>query len=312
MQQRQQMPHAQFLDAVEQLLAHGFGRADDHIAALIKILGLELERVHRGARIAFESLHQRAVFQTARDRQIVLRRVQQLVKEILGVLGVKVFRLGIGLGDADELQKTQAIRIVVAALAHRVVPIAVGHRLGVLGAEIAQMTEAVVVLDDIFGGGGKAGAGNPHRRMRLLDRPRPQVDHAELIMLAVPGENLARRPRLEHQRQRLAEALALLDRHDAVTDHRVRRQAGGKSGHQPAAADAVEHGVFLGDARRRRRRRQGRAELDDGDVLAVGLFRQHRAHEARIGHEAVDVLVMLVGAHAVKAGLRRVQQFIEG
>ena len=97
-----------------------------------------------------------------------------------------------------------------------------------------------------------------------------------------------------------------------LTDHRVRRQAGGKAGDQPAAADAVEHGVFLGDARRRRRRRQGRAELDDGDVLAVGLFRQHRAHQARIGHEAVDVLVMLVGAHAVKAGLRRVQQFVEG
>ena len=169
----------------------------------------------------------------------------------------------------------------------------------------------MVVLDDILGGGGKAGARNPHRRMRLLDRPRPEIDHAELIMLAVPGENLARRPRLEHQRQRLAEALALLDRHDAVIDHRVRRQAGRKSGDQPAAADAVEHGVFLGDAGRRRRRRQGRAELDDGDVLAVGLLRQHRAHQARIGHEAIDVLVMLVGADAVKAGFRRVQQLVE-
>ena len=166
--------------------------------------------------LLLQRLHQRAVFEAARNRQIVLRRVEQLVEEILGVRGVKFLRLGVGLGDADELQEAEAIRIVVAALARRAVPIAVGHRLGVLGAEIAQMTEAVVVLDDIFGGRGNAGARNPDRRMRLLDRPRPQVDHAELIMLAVPGENLPRRPRLDDQRQRLAEALALLDRHDAV------------------------------------------------------------------------------------------------
>src|ERR1700680_1795269 len=74
--------------------------------------------------------------------------------------------------------------------------------------------------------------------MRLLDRPRPQVHHAELIVLAVPGENLARRPRLEHQRQRLAEALALLDRHDDAGDHRVRRQAGAQAGDQAHTADS--------------------------------------------------------------------------
>ena len=238
----------------------------------------------------------------------MLRRVQQLVKEVLGVLGVEVFGLGVGLGDADQLQKTQAIRIVVAAFAHRHLPIAVGHRFGVLGAEIAQVAEAIIVVDDIFCSGGEPGAGNPDRRMRLLDRPRPEIHHPELIVLAVPGKDLPRRPRLDDERQRLAVTLALLDRHDAVGDHRVRRQAGRKAGDEPAAADAVEHGVFLGDARRRRGRRQGRAELDDGDVLAVGLLRQHRAHQARIGHEAIDVLMMLVGAQAVKAGLRRVQK----
>ena len=131
-------------------------------------------------------------------------------------------------------------------------------------------------------------------------------------MLAVPGENLLRRPRLDHQRQRLAEALALLDRHDAVRDRGVGRQSRRKSRNQPPAADAVEHRVFLGDARRRRGRGQRRAELDDGDVLAVGRFRQHRAHQARIGHEAIDVLVMLIGAHAVHAGLGGIEHLVEG
>ena len=54
-----------------------------------------------------------------------------------------------------------------------------------------------------------------------------------------------------------------------------------------------------------------RTELNDGDVLAVGFFRQHRAHQARIGHEAIDVLMVLVGAHAVEAGLGGMQQFVE-
>ena len=169
----------------------------------------------------------------------------------------------------------------------------------------------MIEADDVFRGRREARAGNPDRRMRLLDRPRPQVHHAELIVPAVPGEDLFRRPRLGHQRQRLAVALALFDRDDGVGDRRVRRQPGGKSGDQPPAADAVEHRVFLGDARRRRGGGQRRAELDDRDVLAVGLPRQDRAHDARIGHEPIDVLVMLIGAQPVQAGLRRMQHLVE-
>ena len=121
--------------------------------------------------------------------------------------------------------------------------------------------------------------------------------------LALPG--------FLHQRQRLAVTLALLDRHDAVGNGGVGRQAGRKAGDQAAAADAIEHGVFFGDPRRRAGRGQGRAELDDGDVHAIGGARQHRAHQARIGHEAIDVLVVLVGAHAVHARARGMNEFIQ-
>ncbi len=51
--------------------------------------------------------------------------------------------------------------------------------------------------------------------------------------------------------------------------------------------------------------------MDDGDVLPVGFFRQHRAHQARICHEAINVLMMLVRADAVKARLGGEQQFVE-
>ena len=147
--------------------------------------------------------------------------------------------------------------------------------------------------------------------MRLLDRPRPQVHHRQLIVLAVPGKDFLGAPGFLHQLQRLAVTLALLDRHDAVGDRRVGRQSGRKARDQTAAADAVDHGVFFGDPRRRAGRGQGRAELHDRHVHAVGGARQHRAHQARIGHETVDVLVVLVGAHPVHARARRVDELVE-
>ena len=130
-------------------------------------------------------------------------------------------------------------------------------------------------------------------------------------MPAVPGENVPRGPGLDHQGQRFAETLALLDRDDAVRDGRIGGQPGGKSCNQPSAADAVEHRVFFSDARRRRRRRQRRAELDDCDILAVGLPREHRAHDAWICHEAIDVLVMLVGAEPMQTGLGGVEHLVQ-
>ena len=147
--------------------------------------------------------------------------------------------------------------------------------------------------------------------MRLLDRPRPQIDHRQLIVPAVPGEDLLRLPRFQHQLQRLAIAFALLDRDDGIRNGGVGRQSGRETGNQAPAADAVEHGIFFGDPRRRAGRRQSRAELDDGDVLRLRRPRQHRAHQARIGHEAVDVLVMLVGAQPVDAEPRGVDELVQ-
>src|SRR5581483_1409350 len=86
MQQRQQMADAQTLNAVEKLLAHGLRTADDDEAAVEEILRLQLRQVDRGARIELQALHHRVVFETARDRLIVRRRIEQLVEEILRML----------------------------------------------------------------------------------------------------------------------------------------------------------------------------------------------------------------------------------
>src|SRR6266566_9558968 len=106
------------------------------------------------------------------------------------------------------------------------------------------MTEAMVLANHVLRGRGDAGARNPDRRVRLLDRPRPKVHHTELIVPAVPGENVLCGPGLDYQGQRFAETLALLDGNDAVRDGGVGGEPRGKSRNQPSAADVVEHRVF--------------------------------------------------------------------
>src|SRR4029077_14692007 len=100
----------------------------------------------------------------------------------------------------------------------------IAETVGILRAIITQVTKAVVAVDDEIDRGCAAGTGNPDRRMRLLDRPRPQVHHRQLVVLAVPGKDLLGAPGFLHQRQRLAVTLALLDWYDAVGDRRIGRQ----------------------------------------------------------------------------------------
>src|SRR5215472_11633577 len=147
--------------------------------------------------------------------------------------------------------------------------------------------------------------------MRLLDGPGPQVHLGELVVSAVPREDLARLPRLQRERECLAVALAMLHRGDAIAEIHVHRAAERQSGDQPAAADAVEHGVFFGYADRGVRGRQCRAHLHDRHVRAIGQLREHAAHDVRTGHETVRVLVVFVRADAVEAALRRIEQLVD-
>ena len=156
-----------------------------------------------------------------------------------------------------------------------------------------------------------AHAGNPDGRVRLLNRPRPQVHHRQLRVLPVVGERLARLPRLQDQVVRLVVALALLDRRDAVAHVGVHRRAQRHPRHQPPARDAVQHRVLLRDPDRRVRRRERRAHLHQRHVLAAGRARQRPAHHVRAGHEAVGVLVVLVYADTVEAEVGCVHQLVE-
>ena len=79
----------------------------------------------------------------------------------------------------------------------------------------------------------------------------------------------------------------------------VHRGADGKARHQPAAADAVQHGELLGDPHRRIIEGDGVAQDDDGRVR--GAPRQARGDDVGRRHDAVAVLVVLINADAVEA-----------
>ena len=99
---------------------------------------------------------------------------QWVTAGIFDVLGVILFRLFVRLRDTHQLQKTHAVRVLVAAFFGTNLPIFVAHGLGdALVAEIAQEAVAVVVLGGIVERAGAAGAGNPYRRVRLLNGPGP-------------------------------------------------------------------------------------------------------------------------------------------
>src|SRR3984893_3560011 len=309
-QERKQVTDAQALYSFNQLVAHGGGTPRDEKAALDEVLVLEPAQVEFLAQRRAHGARKARMVLIARDRLIILRGVEQLVEEIFHMRGI-FLRGRVGLGYADQLQETQPVGIGIAAALRDRFPEIIAEAVRVLGAVVAQMTEAVVPVDHELDRGRAARARDPDRGVRLLDRPWPEIDHGQLIMPAVPGENFLGLPRLEHQRERFTVALALLERHDTIRDGGIGRQSGREARNEPPAADAVEHGVFLGDARWRTGRGQCGAELDDRDVLAVRELGQHRAHQARIGHETVDVLMVLIGAQSVHPGARGMDEFIQ-
>ena len=101
---------------------------------------------------------------------------------------------------------------------------------------------------------------------------------------------------------------------NAVADIGVAAEPERHTGDQSAAADAIEHRVFLGDADRRRGSGERGAKLHERDIIQALIARhlgENGAEQVRIAHEAVRVLVMLVGADAVEAELRRQHQFVD-
>ena len=310
--QHHQVAHVEALDDfLDQALLHGGRAARDHVTLLHEVLVAERLGIFRAPHRVAVGREQAPVVLVTRRGEPLRRHVQALVVEVLDVLRVVGFRLRVRLGHRDELQEARAIRIALEPLLVHHVPVAVHHGGGGTGARVGEEAVADIVLGGEVEGADAARAGHPDRRVRLLHRPWPEVDLAELEVLPVPREDFLRLPRLQHELEGLAIPLAVLHRGDAVGEVDVHRAAERQPRDEPPTADAVEHAVLLGYPDRRRGGRQGHAHLDDGHVEAVGLLGQHAAHQVGARHEPVGVLVMLVGAYPVEPRPGRVQQLVE-
>ena len=104
------------------------------------------------------------------------------------------------------------------------------------------------------------------------------------------------------------EATAGFFRIDAVPNI-FRRNAADEAGDQPAVAEAVDHGVFFGDAHRMIAQRQNVAE--DADLYLLGFLAQRGGDQIGRRHRAVGAVVVLVEDHAVETQFLAVGHLLE-
>ena len=109
---------------------------------------------------------------------------------------------------------------------------------------------------------GTADAGDPDRRMGLLQRPFERIHDPEMIMLALPSERAGRGPGLDHEVVRFLEALAIMHR-IGVGGPALDTGAAHESRDQPSARDHVDLGQFLGQTQWIVEDRQRVSEQDD-------------------------------------------------
>ncbi len=212
------------------------GRAGDHMAALDQVLPGQLGIAAAGRGVlrqgagldGLDGAIARGVGEARID-------VQAAVVEVVDVLGIEPLGLLVGLGHADGLGEAGAIGRGVGrvALGHPV-PVALHQRLGADVAGEAEVGIGIGVVDAEVVGLHRAAAGDVDRRMRLLDRPRPDVDVAQLVVAAVEGERLALGPGADDQLVRLGVFLAGQGRDLAVAVVGVHRGADRES--RPPAA----------------------------------------------------------------------------
>ena len=145
--------------------------------------------------------------------------------------------------------------------------------------------------------------------MWVLERARPDVHVANLVVLAVEREWFGFCPRLHHEVVRLVILLSEAGRGRAVGVVGVHGRADRESRYQPAAADAVQHRELLRYAEGRIVQRKAIAENDYRGVL--GAARQRSGGDIGRRHDAVGIVVVLVDADAVEPDLVCEFQFVQ-
>src|SRR5262245_63650595 len=105
----------------------------------------------------------------------------------------------VGVAYADLLGEGATVGVRLLAERGHSLPVTVEHLLRLLVAAEREIAVVVAPLCAEVPGLYRAESGDPDRRVRLLDRLRPDVDVAQLGVFSVPGERLALAPCLDDQ-----------------------------------------------------------------------------------------------------------------
>src|SRR5580704_12336414 len=163
------------------------------------------------------------------------------------------------------------------------------------------MAIAVVMLDDhVPGLDATAAAWNPDGDM-LLNRPRPDIHIAHLVILAVESEWLGLGPRAMDKRARLFESLADFYRRHTIREDRIHRRAEDEACHEASARKAVEVGVLFGDPRGWIVECQRIA--NDGDRRVVGGGGEAGGEQVRRGSHRAGSLMMFINQDPIETHL---------
>src|SRR5437667_3980043 len=143
-------------------------------------------------------------------------------------------------------------------------------------------------------------AGNPVAWVRRLQRHRPWVHHAVLVVRALPAERPGLGPRLDDQRMGLLEALAVVGGIDAGGELLL-AAAAHEAGDEAPARDHVDHRQLFGEPHGVVGERQRVAEQHE--LHALGHGGQDRGEHVALGLHAERRVVVLVQHDPVEADL---------
>src|SRR5439155_12652296 len=148
LEQHHEVADAETLDALGELLADRRGAARDHVALLEVLRPVERLANLPGLRadLCPDTRLQRLQCPVAGRFGEALPDVQALLVEVMHVRRIEALGLGVGVGDADELEKSRAIGVVVDAELADGVPETVHRGLAPLVAEVREVAEDVVEL----------------------------------------------------------------------------------------------------------------------------------------------------------------------
>ncbi len=242
-----------------QPVAHRRGAADQDVAVALELLEAQLaRRLHAGQQETAQGI----LAQVSRRREEVGRDLQPAAEQPQDVRARFASGRGVRGSHIDGHGETHLFGRGAIAEALRLLLILVQQAAGV-GIRRKDADERIAPLGREADRLRAALRRQPDRRMRLLQRPRPDVGVAHAEMVAFERERTGLRPGAQDQVVRLVEALARVGGIDAERQV-LAADAAHEAGDDAPAREHVEHRNLLGDAQRMVAQADGVAE--DGEL----------------------------------------------